>query len=121
MIYNTYWNSYRTVQGVVYTQSAERSSRHCTVSCVRTLVSASSASSESVFSAVGNAITNKRNTLSAENAQKLVFLHGCHGVGWSLDKSDAVGELDKQAIISRPMKAQKYKYDSFEGIWLGPR
>ena len=62
-----------------------------------------SASSESVFSAAGNTVTNKRNNrLSTENGHNLVFLNRCHGVGWSLERNDAIGEMDKQEIYSFP-------------------
>lgn len=54
------------------------------VACVYLAVPATSAASERVFSDAGNIITKKRNRLSPENANNLVFLHGCHPVGWKL-------------------------------------
>ncbi|CAM9934767.1 unnamed protein product, partial [Sphacelaria rigidula] len=53
------------------------------VACIYLAVPASSGSSERVFSAAGNIVTNKRNRLGAESVKNLVFLHGCHGVAWN--------------------------------------
>lgn len=60
------------------------------VACVYLAVPATSGSSERVFSDAGNIITKKRNRLSPENANNLVFLHGCHGVGWQLGEDEAL-------------------------------
>lgn len=54
------------------------------VACVYLAVPATSAASERVFSDAGNIITKKRNRLLPENANNLIFLHGCHPVGWKL-------------------------------------
>ena len=61
------------------------------------------------FSVAGNTVTNKRNILSAENVHNVVFLHGCHGFRWNSENNDAVGEMGKQEMVSRPMKAQKLR------------
>ena len=54
-----------------------------------------------VVLAAGNTSTNKHNRISAGNVHNLVFLHGCSLV--------AVGEMDKQEIVSRPMKANIFQ------------
>ena len=60
---------------------------------------ATSASSGRVISAGGNTVVLQR----------------CHGVGWSLEKNDAVGVMDKEEINLCRIK------DYFKGICLGPR
>ena len=52
--------------------------------CVYLAVSASSGSSQRVFSTAGNIVTKKGNRLGSESVNNLVFLHGCHGVGWKM-------------------------------------
>ena len=75
--------------------------------CAYLAVPMTSASSESVSSAVDNTVTNKRIRMSAGNVHNLALLHGCHGVRWNLGTSDAIEEMNKQEILSLPKKAQK--------------
>lgn len=58
------------------------------IACVYLAVPASSGSSERVFSTAGNIVTRKRNRLCSEAVNNLVFLHGCHGVGWRMGDSN---------------------------------
>ena len=58
-------------------------------------IPASSAASERVFSAAGNAVTNKRNKLEDDTVDALVFLEGSHGLIWSSGISqEALGMKD---------------------------
>ena len=75
------------------------------VACVYLAVPATSAASERVFSNAGNVITKKRNRLLPENAHNLVFLHGCHPVGWKLGEevkpsSEKSGSSSEVAAIN---------------------
>ena len=59
-----------------------------TLLCANLVVPATCVSLESVFSTAGNVVTKKRNKLSPESVHNLVFLHGCHGVGWKIGRMD---------------------------------
>ena len=67
--------------------------------CIYLAVPASSGSSERVFSTAGNVVTKKRNRLGEEAVHNLVFLHGCHGVGWKM--GDANPRRAKKAKTSK--------------------
>lgn len=85
------------------------------VACAYLVVVATYASSASDVSAAGNTATNKRKILSAENVYNIVFLSECHGVEWSLENNDAVGEIDKQEVIPRLMRGQIFN-ESFSAF-----
>ena len=58
-------------------------------------IPASSAASERVFSAAGNAVTKKRSKLQDDPVDALVFSDGSHGLIWSTGISqEALGRKD---------------------------
>ena len=54
------------------------------VACVYLAVPASSGTSDRVFSSTGELVTAKRDRLEIETVNDVVFLHGCHEVGWHI-------------------------------------